>query len=208
MATRLYPLDSAAAFTPTAQGVSGGTPVARALAVAKSGAQETRTVPSVSGYAAGAIFVSPPLAQQTISGTFTAAAFFKNIDQNFVDMEFGVRVWVSAGATSTVRGTLLTQAASLMRGDGSSSGGAEDAHSPNDAGSSVAVSSVAAQAGDRLIVQFDGQAGNTGVNFRIRWGGTGADATAGSTTTTQASWVQLSHDVVWYAPGVRAWICE
>lgn len=199
MPSRLYGTDQPSTFQPTPQNASG-TPVWRNASPAKSGSQETRTQTGAGGaYTSNVLWVSPPLAAQTISGTATCAIFYVLVASAALPY---VRIWASQGATNAVRGTLLAQ-----------SGGQMDVSNPvvenaaTFSGGSASLTSVAVQAGDRLVIQLD-MDGAGSAQLRNRWGGTGADATANSTTTSQTSWLEFSQTLVWLAPSVRAFILE
>lgn len=120
---------------------------------------------------------------RTISGTLSWCLNVREGNE-LVNAYTHVHAWVSNGGTNTVRGTLLTDSIGATEWGTSYGGRAE---------SSVALSSVNAEAGDRIIIEVGFRytlASNTYQNV-LKYGGTGTDATE---DTDGISWFEFSQD--------------
>jgi hypothetical protein len=120
--------------------------------------------------------VSAPISAQTVSGNFNLLLPVKqsafNSDQ--AQLTFHVHVYVTAGDTDTVRGTLLTDYIDALGAGGPAGRQTNewnvDPYEFQTLGSAQAMSSVGASAGDRLVVEIGFRCGaNTGGSFRNGW---------------------------------------
>lgn len=97
---------------------------------------------------------------------------------------FHVHAYVTSGNSDTPRGTLLTDNIGATEWTTTNTGRGEGTKT---------VSSLSAQVGDRLVVEIGYQAQNTSATSftgTLRYGGTGADSTQGTTTST-VGWVEI-----------------
>jgi hypothetical protein len=189
---RLYFTNVAPSFSPTVKGPwdEGGSGTSRKLGRIPEGASASASVSeqlSVDHSRWNAIFTSQPLAAPlTISGTVSWCAAVQE-NSALANVVTRIYLYVSIGSTNSVRGTLLdtfgglewpTTAAGLAR-------------------TGLAITSVAAQTGDRIICEFGALFTNTDAQLftATQWyGSTGnVDLTDGNTNvTTRPSWINFN----------------
>ncbi|WP_329271950.1 hypothetical protein [Streptomyces sp. NBC_01451] len=194
MATRFWLTSAAAPYTPaTKRGAwtNATATVAGLLGRQPAGASTTSAVAETSLSQHSVLlgrWISPPARTVgTLSGTTdfcmgrvasaTAAAFVTR-----------VHMYVTAGDSDTVRGTLLDNWQGSSNWPTTASGGAATAQ---------AIGSVAVQTGDRIVVEFGYQATNTvatSYTGTVYYGATGTTdlANAATAVTTQPGWVDFS----------------
>lgn len=146
-------------------------------------------------------YVSDPIVAQTITGTLTGQL---RCSENFgsADAIAQIVVWVVSNDGTTVRGTLMATtptAGSAPTNEFVTS--LTNRPFPNTTYGSATLSSVAAQDGDRLVVEVGSQHNNTTNGTRntaIDFGdNSGTDLAADSSTTTQNNpWVEFSQTIV------------
>ena len=195
MATRLFFTNSAPGFTPTTiRGAWDQTTgaIAMTLGLSPAGASATRAAAETSGTNNFDVlwgrWITDPIAKSgNLSGIVTwviAVQESATTANDFVHMH----VYVTAGDTDTVRGTLLTDFI----------GTAEFPTTATGAGvSDTAISTVAVQAGDRIVVEVGYQAQNTTTLSRtgtMTYGLTDVSGVLipGDTTITFPGWIQFS----------------
>ncbi len=203
MATRLYyvastPPPQAPAFD--AGWSSTASAVRRRLAAAQASATETLSG-SVANTSTALVvqLVSPPLAAQTISGSFTLVSRGRELDptDNVNQRWRSVRVFSADG--STLRGTLnaygvtgsTTEFAATLAGQ---------PHAVNGS-----LSPVACQDGDVLVVEVGYGLSGTGTTpqWEMVLGGTGTDhSTSINDASGSVPWVEFSADLVFQPPVV------
>lgn len=197
MASRLYLTRTLQSFTPTLAGawdqttVTTGSLSPQKDTNAKADVQQAETSANADHDVILTRHVSAPLtAVQTIAGTvdLMVSAFESNAD---ADMVYHVHLWVTQGDTSTPRGTLLT--------DYIDTGNEWPTTQAGLAMAQQTVASVAAQVGDRIVLELGYRAQNTTTSSRtgrISHGGNSAtDLTAADTDTTHPAWIEFSHDI-------------
>jgi hypothetical protein len=137
-------------------------------------------------------WISPPLAAQTISGTFSSALMVReyatsdNVDQ----VVTSIRVVASDG--TTVRGTLKAIGSSGTTLELISN----VSHRCHNVANAAAISSLAVQDGDRLVIEI-GYANSTAATTpeaSAKWGENAADLPANNNaqTTNGAGWIEFS----------------
>lgn len=202
MATRLYYVASTVpAQSPAfdAGWSSTADAVRRTMATVQGAA--TETVSGSVGNTATALvvqLVSPPLAAQTISGSFTLVSRGRelNTTDNVNQRWRSVRVFSADGAT--LRGTLnaygvtgsTTEFAAFLAGQ---------PHAVNGS-----LSPVVCQDGDVLVVEVGYGLSATGTTpqWEMEFGGTGSDhSTSINDTSGSVPWVEFSADLVFLPPG-------
>lgn len=189
MPTRLYlsRLTSAPAAPAFAGWGDSSLAVSKKLLQAKDAAESLATVVfnTDGSTGAGGQFVSDPLTAQTISGSVKAYARIR--DASVGGLAFtNFYVSVVSGDGGTVRGVLLSL--------GSYGSGLPLAALMNRAfADGDSVSAVAAEAGDRLVVEFGANDANAGT-FQLNYGApTGSDLPEDEITTTALTpWVEFS----------------
>lgn len=150
-------------------------------------------------------FVSDQLAAQTITGNFTAV--LQGLESTIsADAWLQVVIRVVSADGATQRGVLFAgSTASVV----SATVGAENQEFTTALQSrikpSTSLTSVAAQAGDRLVIEVGYRAITANTNtVTLRYGdpASGSDAalTAGTTSTTIVPWVELSQTLTFYTP--------
>lgn len=195
MATRLYVDNYPIPYTPaTIRGAwdETGTPVTGKLNQSPAGAAtdvtKSETTSTNNWDVLFGRWVSDPLAASTtISGTIDYMLMVWESSSANAHLHF--HIYVTTGDSDTPRGTLLTdhvnptEMKTVQRGQGESG---------------VALSSVSAQAGDRIVVEVGAQFQNTHTfNFdtEIHYGGTGTpDLVEDETDTTAPKWIEFSSD--------------
>jgi hypothetical protein len=205
MATRLYPntTDSGIDNTRDAAWANGATGNARVLAREKAvfgtdfaGTNGSSTNPSNSLIRK---WISPPLAAQTISGTFKGQMKVNEADALLnAFSQVVVKVFSSGGS---LRGTLIAAHTNALSSEWPT-GTATNRKAPLSALSPVSVSSLAVQDGDRIQVEFGFRATSTSTaaaNIRLDGSSGGADLPEDetSTTTTAYAWFEFSQDLLW-----------
>jgi hypothetical protein len=204
VATRLYGVATTPApVSPTTQGgwFSQAGYVVRNLSLNKAAATETRSAVNVtSGANNNALafqLVSPPLAAQTIAAGGTISIIMRGRELATTD-NINKRyrmVYVVSNDGSTVRGTLVTFAATASTTElGTSLSGTVMAINAG-IGSALAVS-----AGDRIVVEVGYGMSSTGTTpqYDMVIGGNGTDhtTTEGDTTGT-VPWIEFSQNLTW-----------
>lgn len=204
---RLYITNATAPYNPGTRhggwetlGTGNGTShltTTKAGAVARTGTNKAASTDGQPYDALNRTFVSDPfLSGGTVTGSLSAVL---SVDESGASANYFARVyvWVSAGDSDTVRGVLVDAVSATEHAVGSST--------PLAVAVSGALSSVAAQAGDRIVAEIGyrstvGAATNTGA---LRYGGTDAtDLVAGNTApeaTTRSGWVELPVDALFVA---------
>ena len=143
--------------------------------------------------------VSPPLAAQTITGTFNLVtrgmelASTDNVNKRFR----ALRVYSGDGAT--LRGTLVAYAATASTTELATSLQGQQ-HALNNA-----ISSVACLDGDIIVVEFGYGLSSTGTTpqFTTEFGGSGTDhANANGDATGTVPWVEFSQNLTFFAATV------
>lgn len=204
MAVRLYLTNSAAGYTPpTIRGTWSDKTLtgASALIARKTGAGASAAKAETSTSNTWAVllrrFVSAPLNNAaTLDGALSMG--LGSLESNAAaNMIFQLHIYVTVGSTDVVRGVLT----GLALG-----GGAEWSFPGAIAGSGsgasgqvltvAALTAVAAQPGDRVVVELGYRAQNTvatSYTGTLYYGGTASDLTAGSTAvTTQPGWTEFA----------------
>jgi hypothetical protein len=197
MATRLYLSNAAPAYTPPT--VRGAWVAVSALVRAlgdKAGAAATAQKLAASTTSPSAVgrWVSAPFtAAGALAGTVTWA--FGALDSNSVPITWA-HIFVTAGDTDTVRGTLLTNY---------NGGTAWPTTAAGVSSGAVALTSVTVAVGDRIVVELGASGDFRGTrNLTVNYGGTDpTDMTgAGDTAvTTHPGWFEFSAaDPLFVAP--------
>jgi hypothetical protein len=212
VATRFYfPADEAAAVSPGFENVSwdvSGEAVRRRLSHVKGsssvavGTRIDGNFPSIA--VLDRQYVSDPLAAQTISGTAKCFLQARESTEDDEVLDVYLAAYVVSNDGGTVRGTLLalgSHGSSTELVAAPSSPRAKEVVSPL-----TALSSVEAQAGDRLVVEI-GYWGSGADAFagEANWGENAADCPENETeTASRAGWFELSADLVFQgSAGVR-----
>ena len=198
--TKLYLQNAAAGYTPTTiRGAWDDTAamVTTALGSTKSGAVATVSRNETNASATFDVgllrFVSPALTRAiTLNGTINwiLGVSESNADAN---MALHLHAYVTTGDTDTPRGTLITDLLETA-GNEWAAGGASTTGKVTEGGS-VALTSVAAEVGDRIVIEYGAIARNTLTdprNARASYGGTGNDLTDGGDATTLTGWIEFS----------------
>ncbi len=195
MATRLYLGNAAASYTPTTKRGAwdnSAATLARRLSPVPEGAAATAAIAETSATNAfdvlwGRWISDPAITAGTLSGTvqWIAGVLESNTAANDF---FHVHIFVTAGDTDTVRGTLLTNNIGATEFTTTATGRGEGAKT---------VTNVAVQVGDRIVVEIGYVANNTvttSYTGTLHYGNTGtADlAQGGTTVTTSPGWVEFS----------------
>ena len=142
-------------------------------------------------------FVSEPLAAQTVAGNLSYAIPCRETNAGADDI-LHLHIFVTAGDSDTVRGTLLADYVANTT-EFVVNASTFDVIS----GSSISLSSVSASAGDRIVVEVgyrSQSADATSYTGAFKYGGLTADATAGQTAITAgsesaASWIEFDSDL-------------
>lgn len=197
MATRFYfPLDTAAPVNPdfTAAWNYTSEAVRRALASSKGSSSVTagtQVGPWTAGnYALDRQYISAPLAAQTISGTFKGQLMVREYADTDNVAAVLICVKVVSNDGSTVRGTLLT----LNYYGGAAEFINNATHRNKKIADGDALSSVAAQAGDRLVIEIGySDVSGTTPEASAKWGENADDLPENETQTTDgAGWIEFS----------------
>lgn len=201
MATRKYLTTTAAGYTPTTKRGSWTTSSATLtglLATRPAGTSTTSAVAVGSTTANRDILIGRwisdgAVAAGTTSGTvqWVIGILESNAALNAF---FHIHIFVTAGDSDTVRGTLLTDSIGATEWGTAYAGLTEGTKS---------VGSVSVQVGDRLVVEvgYRASSSNTAYTGTVRYGGTSTtDLTNGSTTTADSPWIELSQDGIWSLP--------
>lgn len=180
MATRLYLANASPSYTPA--GLKGTWAASSSLNKALGDKAGSKTYSQTDAGVGGAIAhlraVSAPLPYaRTISGTLSYADAIFRTDGNA-----RMHVWVTQGDTSNVRGTLLSNHTGAACG------------STVIGETGVSITSVAALAGDHIVVEIGSTSTSTAAGTAY-YGGTGDDATAGGSNAGDVvGWVEFSTD--------------
>jgi len=199
MATKFYLTNTAADISPTVKGGwSDASPVVfRKLGKEPEGSYGSNSNASTEDDTVAAIFVSDPIGGQTITGTVNGMVMSEHASGSG-STTLSWHVYVSQGdSTSLTRGTLVNHQLSTASGLTTTLRG--------NALASESVSSVAAQQGDRIVIEI-GSEGDFGTV--VGYGGTGSDLTSGSTTTNNPGWIEFSMDLSFGGVQYRAFILE
>lgn len=208
MASRLYLSTNTAGYTPpTVRGTwtdSSSGVIVRKLGV-KAGSETTQINPSGGLTTAQTNrdqmhgrWVSNPLASAvSISGTVAwIYRFFYNGFGTISTYVSRCHMYVTTGDSDTVRGTLLANRLGLDTYGTTATGFGDGA---------VAITTVAASAGDRIVVEVGYRlsiSGTVSGNPIMYYGGTGAtDNSEGSTAAGQPTWVEFSTDMTFAGGG-------
>ncbi|MEV5264824.1 hypothetical protein [Streptomyces werraensis] len=194
MATRFWLTPTAAPYTPaTKRGTwtDNATTITGALAMQPAGSAVTtakvETATTTTNVLLGRWIGPPARKAATITGTISwvlgrmaSAAAATMVDR--------MHIYVTAGNSDTVRGTLLSNYTGTVNWPTTAAGVAV---------TNQAITSVAVQAGDRIVVELGYQAKNTvatAYTGTTHYGGTGTtDLAAGATTvTTTPGWIEFS----------------
>ena len=216
MATRFYlPASGAAPVTPalgsqwtvtTGWSAHPAPTVKSNTALANGTARQNGSTTSVTDRL-DRVFVSAQLDAQTISGTFSAVVQgLESATGHNAWLDIVIRVVSADGQTQ--RGVLYAGSTATSP---SATAGVENQEFGTTLASriksAVALSSVAAQAGDRLVIEvgYRKQSTTSTQTATLRYGdptgSTDAALTAGTTTTTIAPWVELSQTLVFQGGG-------
>lgn len=145
-------------------------------------------------------FVSKPLAAQTISGT--VKAIMRCAESNVAaDMRSQMVIRVVSGDGGTVRGTLLAHDTSVLSNEWNLTTLQNRKFPLNWSGGGAALTSVVAQAGDRIVVEIGNRAHNTSATQYYGYIETGDGATndcaENETDTLQYNpWIEFSQNLV------------
>lgn len=195
MPTRFYLSNTAPSYTPSSpvhQGTwsNGAQTTAKALTGRPSGATGTTAVQILATTANRSMLclrgiTEPAVAAGTISGTvqWVLGVLESNAALNAF---FMVHIWVSAGNSTTVRGTLLNMSSGATEWPTSYAGRTEG---------NKTLTSVAIQSGDRIIVELGYIASSSSSTYTgtYRFGGTSAtDLASGGTNTADPGWIEFS----------------
>lgn len=209
--TRLYLTDTAfSGVALTTRGtwaatITGGA-IDRAMSPGKAGTATEANQTNFSSSANGTLvyrFASDPLAAQDVAGavTWVIAARVTSSTPNAAFRNHGYVV----APDGSVRGVLWATTSDAAAGNEFPLTTA--AGQGTDTGRSTA--RVAAQQGDRVVIEVGLQNTGGAANAGIWRGGTDAtDLTAGDTTTTRPGWFEFSEGLRFGSPSVRAWILE
>jgi hypothetical protein len=191
-ATRFYLTRETAPITPTANGAwDDATPTTRGKLQRQKGVNtaanslksETSADPAYDALCTQQI--SGPLAAQTITGTFDLCVR-ANESAAGNDMFLHVHVWVTQGDTSTARGVLISDYIHSSELSTTAQGVQITQQT---------VSSVAVQAGDRLVVEIGYRATNTSTSSLFAQVVTGGNASTdlfnGDTDSTHPGWCEF-----------------
>lgn len=146
-------------------------------------------------------FVSQPLAAQTISGTVKGQVKAQEGD-GLVNAHAQLVTRVVSGDGGTVRGTLIAAQAEALSSEFSTS--SQNRKFPLAALSPVTVTPVAAQEGDRLVIEVGARSGDNGqdlVRLTIQ-DNQGSDLPEDETSTATANpWIEFSADIALLGAG-------
>lgn len=199
MATRLYLTNAPASYNPGlvrgAWDANGGIVFGKRLGSLKQGAQLANGANEASGTSNWDVslfqFVSDPISENaTLSGTMDYVLGL--LGATSLNARTHIHVWVTAGPTTTARGTLLANNIDTTNWPTSPTSFAKTA---------LALNTVNAIRGDRIVVEIGYRAVNTstanlgpGVMYA---GGTAGDLAASDdpVATGKASWVEFSFDI-------------
>lgn len=201
MATRLYIDPTAIPYTPaTIRGAwdATGTPSTGKLTLVPTGSNtaitKTETVATNNYDILFGRWVSDGLvSNKTIAGTI--ALMMRVSEANLAaNAFFHVHIYVTTGNSDTPRGTLLSDYI----------GATEFTTTNGGLGfTGVSLTSVAAQAGDRIVIEIGAQLQNTvttSYNIVMSYGGAGTtDLVSGNTTAANPKWIQFSDDIPFVA---------
>lgn len=206
MATRLYGIaNTAAPISPTPDAAWQSTTgfVSRSLSLVKDATTETRAAVTVTSGANNETLafqlISNPLDAQSVSGTVTIITRGRELagTDNIGARARGIRV--VSGDGTTVRGTCLAQGFHSV----TTELGTTIAGYP--AANAQAISSVSAQAGDRLVVEIGYGMTTTGTSpqYDMVIGGNGTDHGTGEADATgTVPWIEFSANLTFQAPPV------
>lgn len=198
MSQRLYLTNAASSYNPgTTKGAwddTAGMVGSKLLGLTKTGTQTSNTVvesSTTNNYDVAIYqFVSEPMeADQTIDGTIDYVVGC--LENNPAANDFThLHIWVTEGNSSTVRGTLLTDHIGATEWVSAAGGQGRGA-------TAVSLSSVAAQTGDRIVVEVGYRAVNTsatGYSGTVYIGGTPNDLAINQVVTSSlnSGWIQFN----------------
>lgn len=206
MTTRLYLTNAAASFIPstfkgTWNGAGGGgfhkMSKSKEGAVAVTSLAETSTIASWRGLMI--LFISEPFNNGgTFGGSFTQCQTVSESDGN-ANLGLAYHLYVTVGSTDVVRGTLATNISSAT--EWPTAGAALS--------STLALSPVVVQAGDRVVYEMGYVANNVSAasyTGGLFYGGTGSDLKPGDNIypiNARPSWVQFTGADALFGPPVR-----
>ncbi|MEV6309987.1 hypothetical protein AB0M10_15480 [Streptomyces sp. NPDC051840] len=194
MATRFWLNSSAAPYTPANR--RGAWDLSTSSTVGLLGRSTAGTAATVSGSTTvttaawdvmlGRWISTPALRAGTVTGT---VAWVLGLVESNVNLNayVHVHIYVTAGDTATVRGTLLADHVGTTEFGAAAAGVASNG--------SPAVTPVAVQAGDRIVVElgYRASATTTGYSVTLNYGGKGVtDLAAGATTVANPGWIEFS----------------
>lgn len=153
----------------------------------------------------------------TLSGVVSWAVGVKESSLSANDF-LRVHIWVTAGNTSTVRGTLLSQFVDTIEFTTTAAG---QSHTASNLSVDLAITSTSVQAGDRIVVEIGYSAKNsvsTSFTGTMNYGGNqfyrdlvanGASTAHGTNPATYFGWVQFSdpNGVIIAKPPYRSNMC-
>lgn len=194
--TRLYLQNQSAGYSPTTfRGAwdATGSAVTKKLGATKSGTSTTVALAETSTTnnfdVLLARFVSDPFTNNVsfLANAVSTIAWIMMVTESNASANdfFHIHAYVTTGDSDTPRGTVLTDNIGGTEWTTTGTGRGEGAKTN---------SAVSAQIGDRLVIEVGYQAQNTSATSftgTLRYGGTGADVTQGSTTTSQVGWVEF-----------------
>ncbi|MBE0671206.1 MAG: sortase [Anaerolineales bacterium] len=195
--TRFYLQNAAAAVTTATRGAWDNTSglVTRAMSTTKSGAIATVAVAETSNINNYDVlmlkFISEPIPAQTIAAGSTLNWVIGSQESNAAaNNVFHVHAYVVSNDGTTLRGTLLNN---------NIDGGEWPTTAQGDAPSGAkSLTSVTAQANDRIVIEIGYQAQNNSTTSRtgtLWYGGTGGDLTVGGDETNLTGWFEFSQDL-------------
>lgn len=195
MATRLYLTNAAPGYTPSTK--RGGWDLSTASLARQLGPSPSGTATTAAGSKSTATtnwdvllgrWISDPMDRAgDLSGTVQWIIGVLESSTN-ANMVFHLHIFVTQGDSDNVRGTVLTD----------NIGGTEWANSTatGRGESTQALTTVACQVGDRVVVEvgYQSQASGTGYTGTINYGGTGNTdlASASTAVTTNPGWIEFS----------------
>lgn len=222
-ATRLYIQNASPAINPTPQASWGQTTgfASSAAGTSKSGAQTGVTVTETTNGALNALcgtFVTDVISntQWICGGSNTAGNGFGLMTAESAAAENAVTawsMWVTQGDSTSARRCWIAFSTPITNGTAGTAdewGNSSTTPTGVDNNATVTYSSGGAgsccdaiaggtqpQAGDRIVIEVGAatDSNNTSRTVSLYYGGTGNDATEGSTGNTIASWVQIAADV-------------
>jgi hypothetical protein len=145
-------------------------------------------------------FISPPVAAQTITGTVKGQI---RVREGFESQDLRAQLVIRVIAPDgTVRGTLVDFSTNALSSEFAADAGLPNRKFPLAAISPVTMTSVAAQAGDRIVVEVGARAhatggGGPGDSIQFRFGDASATDLAEDETTTQDHnpWIEFSNSI-------------